>query len=104
MGKGPPASLLVPEHGGLGALEQGALESLPGGEEGQARGSRLSRVLERLAGFDQEAPCTMCPGPQPVPETGPPLPPSTPLPWPGHPTPSAKAQPGVPTPELKLVT
>lgn len=32
-----------------GALGQGALASLPGGEEGQAQGSRLSGVLERLS-------------------------------------------------------
>lgn len=100
MVKGPPSSLLAPELGGRGALGghwDGGFGIPPWGEEGEARGSRCSRVLETEQAL-MEASGTTDPGPQPIAETRPPLSPSTPPSRPAHPTMPPKPSPESPPP------
>lgn len=107
--KGPPSSLLAPEHGRRAPWEGhwGTRDfgiPLLAGEEGQAQGSGLSGTWRDWVGFDNRLHVPHTQVPNWYQETEPPLSPSAPLPTPGLPTPTPKAQPRVPTPELKLVT
>ena len=95
MVKGPPSSLLAPEHGRPceGHWDEGLWHPSPGVRRVRHRAPGSLGSRKDWVGFDQEAPRTTYPGPQPVPGDWASCVPFSPSPqaWTPHPYPQSPA-------------